>query len=166
MADFLRANAGGTRFLAATVNARQAAPLIIATGAPVLAMGGFIGNMPVVTLPALQALVQSGQVRFVLLDDPNGRRDGRARRFAARRSAAQQAIAAWVREHGVLVDPDRWHPEGETVADGARPMVARLYDMGEGRSRLGCKIGNGAYSSRSNPSRHGPDNKPGHDDEM
>ena len=43
---------------------------------------------------------------------------------------AQQAIAAWVRQRGVLVDPNRWHPEGETVADGARPMVARLYDLG------------------------------------
>ncbi len=129
LAAFLRANGDGVRFLAATMNARQAAPLIIATGAPVLAMGGFIGNVPVVTLPALQALVRSGQVRFVLLEDPE-RPPGDGRRFAVRRSAPQLAIAAWVHEHGTLVAPNRWHPEEQTEADGAPPMVARLYDLG------------------------------------
>jgi 4-amino-4-deoxy-L-arabinose transferase-like glycosyltransferase len=133
LADFLRANAGATRFLAATIGARQAAPLILATGAPVLAMGGFIGNLPVVTLPTLQALVGSGQLRFVLLDDPE-RTPGNAgaHRFAARWSPVQQDIAAWVRDHGAPVDPTRWHPQGETISDGARPMVARLYDLGGG----------------------------------
>jgi 4-amino-4-deoxy-L-arabinose transferase-like glycosyltransferase len=133
LADFLRANAGGRRFLAATVNARQAAPLIIATGAPVLAMGGFVGNMPVVTLSALQELVESGQVRFVLLagtDRTSGA--GRRQRFGTRRTAAQQAISAWVRERGALVDPDRWHAADGVATDEARPVMVRLYDLGSG----------------------------------
>jgi 4-amino-4-deoxy-L-arabinose transferase-like glycosyltransferase len=130
LADFLRANAGGTRFLAATANARQAAPLILATGAPVLAMGGFIGDMPVVTLPALEALVETGQVRFVLLEDTERARGaGRGRLLGVRRTPVQQAISAWVRERGVLVDPDRWHAGDDTVADGTRPMEPRLYDL-------------------------------------
>jgi 4-amino-4-deoxy-L-arabinose transferase-like glycosyltransferase len=130
LVDFLRANAGETRFLAATADARQAAPLIIATGAPVLAMGGFIGNLPVVTLPMLEALVGSGQVRFVLLEETEPMQaGGRARRYNGRRTAAQQAISAWVHDRGELVDPNRWHGEARTVADGGRPM-ARLYDLG------------------------------------
>jgi len=157
LADFLRANVGGARFLAATSDARQAAPLIIATGAPVLAMGGFIGNLPVVTLPALRAMVETGQVRFVLLaeaggtPDPAGRprsgwalqseqavqpgqvaRYGRARRFGARRTAEQQAIEAWVHERGVLVDPDRWQAQEDAAADETRPVVMRLYDLAGG----------------------------------
>ena len=133
LADFLRANQGGRQFLAATANARQAAPLIIATGAPVLALGGFRGSIPVVTLSALQELVQSGQVQFVLLAEPERSPEvGRARRYAVRRTAVQQAISAWVHERGVLVDPDRWHATQETAANGGRPVVARLYDLGSG----------------------------------
>jgi 4-amino-4-deoxy-L-arabinose transferase-like glycosyltransferase len=130
LVDFLRANAGGMRFLAATTNARQAAPLIIATGAPVLAMGGFIGNLPVVTLPMLEALVGSGQVRFVLLEETDPTQPGgRARRYNARWTAVQQAISTWVHDRGELVDPNRWHAEARTVSDGARP-IAQLYDLG------------------------------------
>jgi 4-amino-4-deoxy-L-arabinose transferase-like glycosyltransferase len=123
---------GGTRFLAATVNAREAAPLILATGAPVLAMGGFIGNVPVVTLPALQALVASGQVRFVLLEEPERTPGaGPVRRFGGRRPAVQQAITEWVHQRGVLVDPNRWHAGPEAAADGTRPVVTRLYDLAD-----------------------------------
>jgi 4-amino-4-deoxy-L-arabinose transferase-like glycosyltransferase len=133
LADFLRTNEGGARFLVATATARQAAPLILATGAPVLALGGFIGNLPVVTLPMLQRLVRSGQVRFVLLTEPAQSATVSQRpRFPGRRTALQQAIAAWVRDRGVLVDPNRWHAGDETTADGPRPMAVRLYDLAGG----------------------------------
>jgi 4-amino-4-deoxy-L-arabinose transferase-like glycosyltransferase len=129
LADFLQANQGSARFLAATANARQAAPLIIATGVPVLALGGFQGSLPVVTLSVLRGLVGSGQLRFVLLAEPQQTpAAGQGRRDAVRRTAVQQAISAWVHERGVLVDPDRWHAT-DAAADAARPAVARLYDL-------------------------------------
>jgi hypothetical protein len=114
-------------------------------------MGGFIGNLPVVTLPTLQALVETGQVRFVLLTEAGGAPDsartpdpgrvfdsgrafdpGRVRWFAARQTAEQQAIAAWVHEQGVLVDPNRWQGQGDSAADETRPVVTRLYDLAGG----------------------------------
>jgi 4-amino-4-deoxy-L-arabinose transferase-like glycosyltransferase len=129
LVDFLRAHAAGTQFLAATSDARQAAPLIIATGAPVLAMGGFIGNLPVVTLPVLEALVESGQVRFVLLaESARSPGIGGSPRFGMRRTAIQRAVSAWVHERGTLVDPSLWHKGDQTTA---RPMVARLYDLAD-----------------------------------
>src|SRR5208283_1140410 len=129
LADFLRAHAEGARFLAATANARQAAPLIIATGAPVLAMGGFLGNIPVVTLLQLQALVSSRQVRFVLLEEAvrSGVNAARRRRYSGSRTEQQQAIQAWVHERGVPVDPASWR--SAELADEARPALARLYDL-------------------------------------
>jgi 4-amino-4-deoxy-L-arabinose transferase-like glycosyltransferase len=104
--DFLRVHAGGGRFLAATANARQAAPLIIATGAPVLAMGGFEGSIPIVTPPKLQFLVVSGQLRFVLLEKAvgSGGRAGQGRRYSPSRTDQQRAIQAWVHQHGELVE--------------------------------------------------------------
>jgi hypothetical protein len=70
-------------------------------------------------------------VRFVLLEDTERTRGvGRARRYRPQRTAVQQAISAWVRERGVLVDPDRWYG---AVADSGRPVEARvqarLYDL-------------------------------------
>jgi hypothetical protein len=43
-----------------------AAPYILATGKPVIAMGGFIGSDPAPTLAGFKQLVASGQVHYVL----------------------------------------------------------------------------------------------------
>jgi hypothetical protein len=43
---FLEHHHGREDYLLAAVNARQAAPIIIATGNPVMALGGFSGGDP------------------------------------------------------------------------------------------------------------------------
>jgi hypothetical protein len=40
---------------------------MLATGKPVMAVGGFSGNDLIVTPPELQVMVRTGQVRFFLL---------------------------------------------------------------------------------------------------
>ena len=44
----------------------------LATGQPVMAMGGFSGSDPTPTLAQLQSYVASGQLRFVLLNGGGG----------------------------------------------------------------------------------------------
>ena len=44
---------GQARFLLATPNTQFAAPIIIGTGQPVMAMGGFSGRDPILTVEAL-----------------------------------------------------------------------------------------------------------------
>jgi hypothetical protein len=44
-----------------------AAPYILATGKPVIAMGGFIGSDPAPTLAGFKQLVAGGQVHYVLV---------------------------------------------------------------------------------------------------
>jgi 4-amino-4-deoxy-L-arabinose transferase-like glycosyltransferase len=72
---FLTANRGNARYLLATPNARLAAPLIIRTGEPVMAVGGFSGADQILTREAFARLVEEGQVRFVMINlpDPNAR---------------------------------------------------------------------------------------------
>jgi hypothetical protein len=70
--EYLQANRGGNKYLVATTNANSAAPIIIATGEPVMAMGGFTGNDPILTADQLRARVQAGEVRFFLLGGPVG----------------------------------------------------------------------------------------------
>jgi 4-amino-4-deoxy-L-arabinose transferase-like glycosyltransferase len=64
--DFLRGNHQSEVYLLAAVNARQAAPIIIATGDPVIALGGFTGRDPILTVDGFARLVEEHQVRFAL----------------------------------------------------------------------------------------------------
>jgi 4-amino-4-deoxy-L-arabinose transferase-like glycosyltransferase len=64
---YLQANQGNAQFILATQNAMTAAPLIIDTGKPVMALGGFSGADPILTQQQLVSLVQNGTVRFFLL---------------------------------------------------------------------------------------------------
>jgi 4-amino-4-deoxy-L-arabinose transferase-like glycosyltransferase len=99
---FLRANHGTERYLLATSSTTLAAPIIIETGKPVMARGGFHGLDPILTPEKLAGLVETNQVRFVMLGDLT---------LVSRRMGAEVAgrpIADWVRANGKLVDPALW----------------------------------------------------------
>ncbi|MFC7583627.1 hypothetical protein ACFQYP_07500 [Nonomuraea antimicrobica] len=66
MADYLVANQGNATWLVAVGSAREASALILSTGKPVIAMGGFTGSDPAMTVERLQSLVSSGQLRYVM----------------------------------------------------------------------------------------------------
>jgi len=67
LVDYLVANRGSATWLVAVSSANAAGPLQLASGVPVMAMGGFMGSDPAPTLAQLQADVHSGQLRFVLI---------------------------------------------------------------------------------------------------
>ena len=84
--DYLVANRGSATWLVATMSAGAGGSIELATGQPVMAMGGFSGSDPTPTLAELQAYIASGQLRFVILGGgggPGGRNDG----VAAERNA-------------------------------------------------------------------------------
>ena len=86
--SYLRANRGQAAFLVATGSAGDASPLILATGEPVMALGGF-GADKILTADQLAARVRDGQIRFFLLQgaDPLGQpgTGGQATRMVAPR---------------------------------------------------------------------------------
>ncbi|RME85063.1 MAG: hypothetical protein D6775_03830 [Caldilineae bacterium] len=71
---YLQAHPPGTKYLVAVPSAQVGAPLVLATGQPVLYMGGFAGSDPVVDAEDLAAMVQSGQLRYVLFGAGRGAR--------------------------------------------------------------------------------------------
>ncbi len=105
---FLRDHRGRARFLAAAPNALLAAPLIIHTGEPVMAFGGFLGNDPVMTVEDFAKRVEQGEVRFVVLGSGRRTRD----------------FERWVRAHGTPVDPGLWR----SLPPEPRRSIA-LYDL-------------------------------------
>ncbi len=66
LVTYLSARYDGETWLVATVGTHLAAQLILATGEPVMAMGGFSGDDPTPTDEELTAFVATGALRFVL----------------------------------------------------------------------------------------------------
>lgn len=127
---YLERNQGNATFLAATVNAQAAAPLIIATGKPVMALGGFSGNDPILTVEGLRARIEAGEVRYFLLGGGGG---------------GQIAILRWIISTCTQVPASVWGSErasGATTGPGRRPLQALgfglpLYDCGTPRTGPG-----------------------------
>ncbi len=64
---FLLANTDPNSYLLATVNARDAAPYILATGRPVLTFGGFVGSDRIIDTSGVAEMVKNGELRYILL---------------------------------------------------------------------------------------------------
>jgi 4-amino-4-deoxy-L-arabinose transferase-like glycosyltransferase len=130
--DFLRSNHRSEAYLAASVNARQAAPIIIATGQPVVALGGFTGRYPILTVEAFARLVEDERLRFVLVGDGS---PGLRRIFG---EDGQKPVVDWIRANGRIVDPAEWRaaPGADFRGRSAEGVGAQLYDLrstGDGR---------------------------------
>lgn len=117
---FLEANHRGERFALATPNARMAAPVIVRTGLPVMALGGFMGTDPILSPDEIRRLVERGEVRFVIIAGRGsfglGTQDEERRRI----------FIAWVRANGTRVEPALWR--GIEPQAGRRPPIG-LYDL-------------------------------------
>jgi 4-amino-4-deoxy-L-arabinose transferase-like glycosyltransferase len=129
---FLLAHHANERFILAVSNALQAAPIIVATGKPVMAIGGYLGRDPILTPTDLQHLIARGDVRFIMT--------GGASLVLA--DDRQRAVAQWVRANGKIVDRSLWisEPARRSALLGPTPFVlepAELYDMRPGAQRIG-----------------------------
>lgn len=94
-----------TRWAAATVGAQGAASLMLSTGRPVMAIGGFMGMDPSPTLAQFQALVADGEVRYAVTGGATGP------------GGRNNEIAAWVQGHFAAQTVD-----GRTVYDLTAPV--------------------------------------------
>jgi len=92
---YLVAHQGSAEYLVATSGSGSAAPIIIATGKPVVTIGGFTGGDPAPTVSQLAAMVRSGRLRYVLLGGGGFRGGGDG--------AGQAALEQWVKAHGKAV---------------------------------------------------------------
>ena len=78
-------------WVAAAVGSQTAASYQLATGYPVMAIGGFNGSDPAPTLAEFQQLVQQGRIHYFLGGGMGGRQNGG--------SSAAQEIQTWVSEN-------------------------------------------------------------------
>ena len=70
--DYLVANRGSALWIVAANGAGEAGSIELATGLPVMAMGGFTGSDPAPSLDQLKSYVASGKLRYVLVGGSGG----------------------------------------------------------------------------------------------
>jgi 4-amino-4-deoxy-L-arabinose transferase-like glycosyltransferase len=101
-----------TRWAAATAGAQSAASLELASGASVIAIGGFTGSDPAPTLAQFEAWVAAGEVHYFIAGGNGGGPGGGG-------SGSGSAIASWVAAHYTATTVG-----GSTVYDLTRTVPA------------------------------------------
>jgi 4-amino-4-deoxy-L-arabinose transferase-like glycosyltransferase len=91
LVDYLVANRGSATWIVAVSGANEAGSIELATGLPVMAMGGFNGGDPAPTVEQLAAYVANGQLRYVLLGGQGGG------------GASSSDVSDWVIANGTAV---------------------------------------------------------------
>ena len=96
MIALLEKNADGYAWVAATVGSNNASGYQLATGEPVMAIGGFNGTDPSPTLAQFQQYVAEGKIHYFIGGGTGGGTGGGSRTGG---SAAAQEIAGWVEQN-------------------------------------------------------------------
>ncbi|WP_439959888.1 hypothetical protein [Streptomyces griseorubiginosus] len=127
---YTRAHDGSAAYVFATTSWSTASPYILAAGAKVLPIGGFSGRVPSPTENRFRHLVDSGEVRYVLLGGGRGRGvgavpGGAAQGVSGDGTAAAQ-ITAWVQAGCTKVPASAY---GGSAATAGSPALSRRAAM-------------------------------------
>ena len=117
--DYLQANTQGVKYLVAVDSSMTGAPYVLATGRPVLYMGGFAGGDDVVDAEGLAALVQKGELRYVL---EGGMESGMG---GGGMSGSRSDIATWLEQSCTLVDASEYGGAGGGFRQGGMNVLYR-----------------------------------------
>lgn len=117
---FLLSKKQNEKYLVAVPDANTAASIIIETGEPVMAVGGFTGSDNILTVERLAKMVKNGEIRYF--------------QIGGRGMGQQSEITNWVMEHGKAVTLDSGSPSSSTANDGSGQNSFGQFDgrMGNG----------------------------------
>ncbi len=126
--SYLEANQGNTKFLVATITSGTSSPIILETNKPVMTLGGYSGNDPILTTDKLHTLIHNGTIRYFLLSLPRSIQRAIDKlpkqyrdRFRDGNFGQQGALTAWVSTHCSTVPARDWTATG-------RASNTQLYD--------------------------------------
>jgi 4-amino-4-deoxy-L-arabinose transferase-like glycosyltransferase len=98
--DYLIKHNTGETYLFATTNAGAAEPYIIETGKAVMAMGGFSGSDPILSVGKLKELVKNKAVKYFLISSGPG--------FGGPGGGGSSQVLDWIRTHCMQVPVSEW----------------------------------------------------------
>jgi 4-amino-4-deoxy-L-arabinose transferase-like glycosyltransferase len=112
LAEYLLSHNSGEKWIVAEESSRDAAKLIIETGKPVMALGGFSGTDRILSVDALTDLINEGKVRYFLI--PSSSQGGGP-------SPGNSEIVTWVSTHCTAVPVADWGGSGSTGSSVTAP---------------------------------------------
>jgi len=98
LASYLVTNQGSATWIVAVSGASDAAELELATGKPVMAMGGWSGSDNALPLDELKADIAGGSLRYVIVGGQGGGQGG-----PGGFNSQSSEVMAWITSHGTLV---------------------------------------------------------------
>ena len=106
--------------------ADDASDVVVATGLPAMALGGFIGNDPVLTVEEFAAKAAGGEVRYVMV---NPKRDLTEEQTPlSEETSLPISTMDWVTAHCALVPWEAWRSTPPIPAEEEDGWSRRLYD--------------------------------------
>jgi 4-amino-4-deoxy-L-arabinose transferase-like glycosyltransferase len=129
--QYLLANQGKTRFILAVSSSQSADSLILDTGKPVMAMGGFSGSDPILTQQTVAELVANNTVRFFLLSGGSSSNQQTSQTtkgtsqtqagpggFGGGPDGGQSSVTTWVSSHCTTVATAQWQSQSQGQQGG------------------------------------------------
>src|SRR5947209_4618296 len=116
---YLEDHQGTAKYLVAVLSSKGADAIILATNKPVMTLGGFSGSDPILTTSQLAALVESGQVKYFLLNGSGG--------FGAGGSG-QSALITWIQQHSKVVPSSQWQSSATSSSSSGFGGAEQLYE--------------------------------------
>lgn len=102
--NYLTKNNTGEKYLFATTDSTSAAPYIIETGKPVMAMGGFSGSDPILTVSKLKAMIKKGEVKYFYLSGMG--------------KGGQSDVITWIKENSKEIPSSKWQSTSSSSQQG------------------------------------------------
>lgn len=128
---FLESNRKNEKYLVMVPSASSyGSNLILESGEPVMALGGFSGSDPILTLDKFKKLVSDGELRYALISTGNSRSFGN---FG--RNSSNSGIMNWIKQNGKAVPTSEWkNSNALSIQDksqrfGGQNNSMQLYDL-------------------------------------
>ncbi|MCL9634529.1 glycosyltransferase family 39 protein [Bacillus zanthoxyli] len=102
--NYLTKNNTGEKYLFATTDSTSAAPYIIKTGKPVMAMGGFSGSDPILTVSKLKSMIKKGEVKYFYLSGMG--------------KGGQSDVITWIKENSKEIPSSKWQSTSSSSQQG------------------------------------------------
>ncbi|MBW7652185.1 glycosyltransferase family 39 protein [Anoxybacillus sp. ST4] len=112
--EYLEKNYDGETYLVATFRATEAAKIMLKTDKAVMAMGGFSGNDPALTVEKLETLVKNGEVKYFLISGFGG-------------GQSNNEIIQWIQTNCKEVPQTKWKQSTDTQPSFGREGEGKLY---------------------------------------
>ncbi|MCY8519325.1 ArnT family glycosyltransferase [Bacillus atrophaeus] len=99
--SYLQENNTGEEYLFATLTTVTAAPYIINTDESVMALGGFNGTDPILTVSELKKLIKEGKVKYFLLSSDN---------------SGNSELVSWIKKNGTMISSDDYSSSSSSTS--------------------------------------------------